>query len=40
MSISQNYATKEQYNDLKGQLNIMNLKLDKICDLIMEKGDK
>ena len=40
MNISQNYATKEQYNDLKGQLNIMNSKLDKICDLIMEKGNK
>lgn len=40
MNISQNYATKEQYNDLKGQLNIMNLKLDKICDLIIEGGNK
>lgn len=36
--ISQNYSTKEQYNDLKAQLNIMQAKIDKIYDVIMEGG--
>ena len=33
--ISQNYSTKEQYNDLKAQLNIMQMKIDKIYDVIV-----
>ena len=36
--ISQNYSTKEQYNDLKVQLNIMQAKIDKIYDVIIEGG--
>lgn len=36
--IAQNYSTKEQYNDLKTQLNIMQAKIDKIYDVIMEGG--
>ncbi len=36
--ISQAYATKEQYNDLKGQLNVMQAKIDKIYDVIIEGG--
>ena len=31
--IAQNYSTKEQYNDLKEQLNIMSSKIDKIYDV-------
>ena len=38
--ISQNYATKEQYNDLKEQLNIMQAKIDKIYDVIIKDGGK
>jgi len=33
--VSKIYTTKEQYNDLKTQLNIMQAKLDKIYDVIM-----
>ena len=36
--IAQNYSTKEQYNDLKGQLNHMQAKIDKIYEVIMEGG--
>ena len=36
--IAQNYSTKEQYNDLRAQLNIMHAKIDKIYDVIMEGG--
>lgn len=36
--IAQTYSTKEQYNDLKGQLNIMQAKIDKIYDVIIEGG--
>ena len=36
--ISQKYSTKEQYNDLKAQLNIMQAKIDKIYDVIIEGG--
>ncbi len=38
--ISQNYSTKEQYNDLKSQLNAMQAKIDKIYDVIIEGGNK
>lgn len=38
--ISQTYTTKEQYNDLKGQLNAMQIKIDKIYDVIIEGGYK
>lgn len=38
--ISQTYTTKEQYNDLKNQLNAMQAKIDKIYDVIMEGGHK
>ena len=38
--ISQTYTTKEQYNDLKGQLNAMQVKIDKIYDVIIEGGYK
>ena len=38
--IAQTYSTKEQYNDLKGQLNVMQAKIDKIYDVIMEGGNK
>ena len=34
------YTTKEQYNDLKGQLNAMQIKIDKIYDVIMSGGVK
>ncbi len=33
--ISQAYATKEQYNDLKNQLNAMQVKIDKIYDVLI-----
>ena len=36
--ISQTYTTKEQYNDLKNQLNAMQIKIDKIYDVIMDGG--
>ncbi len=32
--IQNTYTTKEQYNDLKSQLNIMQAKLDKIYEII------
>lgn len=38
--ISQTYTTKEQYNDLKSQLNAMQAKIDKIYDVIMDGGNK
>ena len=38
--ISQTYTTKEQYNDLKGQLNAMQVKIYKIYDVIIEGGYK
>lgn len=38
--ISQKYSTKEQYNDLKSQLNVMQAKIDKIYDVIIEEGHK
>ncbi len=38
--IAQTYSTKEQYNDLKGQLNAMQAKIDKIYEVIMEGGKK
>lgn len=33
--ISKTYTTKEQYNDLKNQLNAMQIKIDKIYDVII-----
>lgn len=33
--VAQSYATKEQYNDLKEQLNAMQVKIDKIYDVII-----
>lgn len=38
--ISQTYTTKEQYNDLKGQLSAMQVKIDKIYDVVIEGGNK
>ena len=38
--VSQTYTTKEQYNDLKSQLNAMQAKIDKIYEVIMEGGNK
>lgn len=38
--ISHTYSTKEQYNDLKNQLNIMQAKLDKIYEVIIDGGCK
>ena len=38
--ISQNYSTKEQYNDLRAQLSNMQAKIDKIYDVIIEGGNK
>ena len=37
--ISKSYATKEQYNDLKNQLNAMQIKIDKIYDVIIGGGN-
>jgi len=37
--ISSSYTTKEQYNDLKNQLNVMQAKIDKIYDVIMSGGN-
>ena len=37
--ISQSYTTKEQYNDLKNQLNVMQAKIDKIYDVIIGGGN-
>ena len=39
-SVSQIYATKEQFNDVKLQLNIMQAKIDKIYDVIIEGSSK
>ena len=36
--ISYTYSTKEQYNDLKEQLSIMQAKIDKIYDVIIIEG--
>ena len=36
--IAQTYSTKEQYNDLKTQLSLMQAKIDKIYEVIMEGG--
>ena len=38
--ISKVYTTKEQYNDLKNQLNAMQIKIDKIYDVIICGGKK
>ena len=38
--ISLTYTTKEQYNDLKTQLNAMQAKIDKIYDVIIDGGKK
>lgn len=38
--ISQAYTTKEQYNDLKNQLNAMQAKIDKIYDVLIGGGSK
>ena len=38
--IARTYSTKEQYNDLKEQLNHMQAKIDKIYDVIMDGGNK
>lgn len=38
--VSQTYSTKEQYNDLKAQLNIMQAKIDKIYDVIIKGGNE
>lgn len=38
--ISHTYSTKEQYNDLKEQLSIMQAKIDKIYNVIIEGGNK
>ena len=38
--IAGTYSTKEQYNDLKGQLNNMQAKIDKIYDVVIEGGLK
>lgn len=36
--VAQTYSTKEQYDDLKSQLNLMQAKIDKIYDVIIEGG--
>ncbi len=33
--VAKNYSTKEQYDDLKSQLNAMQLTIDKIYDVII-----
>lgn len=38
--ISKSYTTKEQYNDLRNQLNAMQAKIDKIYDVIIGGGKK
>ncbi len=38
--VSKTYTTKEQYNDLKNQLNAMQIKIDKIYDVIIGGGKK
>ena len=37
--IAQTYSTKEQYNDLREQLNHMQIKIDKIYDVIINGGN-
>ena len=34
--IAQTYSTKEQYNDLRTQLSLMQAKIDKIYDCIIQ----
>ena len=36
--VAHTYSTKEQYNDLKEQLSIMQAKIDKIYDVIIKDG--
>ena len=38
--VAHTYSTKEQYNDLKAQLSVMQAKIDKIYDVIIEGGSK
>lgn len=38
--VAKTYSTKEQYNDLKDQLNIMQAKIDKIYDVIIKERGK
>lgn len=38
--VAHTYSTKEQYNDLKEQLSIMQAKIDKIYDVIIKEGGK
>ena len=38
--VAHTYTTKEQYKDLKEQLTIMQSKIDKIYDVIIEGGYK
>lgn len=38
--VAHTYSTKEQYNDLKEQLSIMQAKIDKIYDVIIIEGGK
>lgn len=38
--VSKTYTTKEQYYDLKNQLNVMQAKIDKIYDVIIGGGNK
>ncbi len=35
--IQSTYTTKEQYNDLKNQLNIMQTKIDKIYEIVTKR---
>ena len=39
-NVAQIYTTKEQFNDLKTQINTMSIKLDKIYDVIITDGGK
>lgn len=36
--VSNNYSTKEQYDDLKTQLSAMQLKIDKMYEILTRKG--
>lgn len=36
--ISHNYTTKEQFNDLKEQISIISIKIDKIYEKIIKQG--
>ena len=36
--VAHTYSTKEQFNDLKEQLSIMQAKIDKIYDVIIIEG--